>query len=313
MPRRAAIRPAPAPRSAAPAISARPPSAPARSSSVAAASWSLDQTPREPPVQRRGQRQLESRIHVELVRQRRRAAGRAALAAQEMVHGGQLAPDPGGLPPGRLDGPLRLADRGRALLDTGLGSLALRTAPLDARAALGDRAGGRLALVFELAQLPGKLGLAVAVQRLQRSLEAAIRACAPRVGLVLGGRARSAAHDLARALKPRCPGPRPARTASARYPTARRRRCAVKTRRESSSRWALRAASASSAASRRGRPARARRSIARAPVAAWLRPALGAAASSARRRGARRGRAPSAPRAIGGRAARAARRPRPGA
>ena len=130
---------------------------------------SVDDRRREPPVERRRDRELVAGRDVERVRQRAGTRIAAGVVAQELVDRRQLAADAGGLAAGLLGAALGLADRAAAGLGATVavarGSSAVATS---ARAAIRSPAASSS---FELGQLPGQLGLAIALQRLELGLE----------------------------------------------------------------------------------------------------------------------------------------------
>ena len=145
----------------------------------------------KPPVERRGQGQLVARVDLELIGQGGGLTGERGLAAQELVDRGQLAADPRGLAPRRLDVTFGRAQVLARRLHPGLGAFSLALRLVDTLAALRHVARGLLQLLFELGQLAGQLGLAVAVQGFERGLERgdpARRLRIGSVGAVLGGK-----------------------------------------------------------------------------------------------------------------------------
>ena len=120
--------------------------------------------------------------------------GCAGVMAQELVDGGELAADAGGLPARPLHGALGVADLGAHPLGGGLGRLALGLRRGHHVRVLGDAAPGGGQLLLELGELAGELGLAVAVQRGQRLLEA--RDPPGRLRIVLVGSGFGGERDL---------------------------------------------------------------------------------------------------------------------
>ena len=147
----------------------------------------IDDGGAQAPVERRRHRQLVAGVDVQLVGEGRRAVRRAGVVAQELVGRGELRADTRGLAPPRLHRPLRLAQLPADLLSRGLGGRTLGPGGSDGLGLLGHAAPGLRQLVLELGELPGELGLAVAVQRGQRLLQPGNAACRLRVVLVGGG------------------------------------------------------------------------------------------------------------------------------
>ena len=162
-----------APRRRTDAISARPPSAPARSSSAPAAVRSRDHRRAQPPVERGRDRELVARVDLELVGQHGGAARRGGLAAQELVARRRARRRPAPPRGARPRPPARRSRSSRArLLEPLPGLLARGLRALDVRRPRSPTAArGGLELALELGELARQLGLAVALEPGQRLLE----------------------------------------------------------------------------------------------------------------------------------------------
>ena len=121
----------------------------------------------EAPVERRGDRELVPGADLKLIGERRGPIGRRSLTAEELVDGGELAADPGGLPAGRLDAALGVADALARSFETPLRLVPGLAGRLNGAGQCGDTLAEDSALALEFGQLAGELGVAVTLERLE--------------------------------------------------------------------------------------------------------------------------------------------------
>jgi hypothetical protein len=135
----------------------------------------------EPAVERGRQGELEPRVDLELVGECARAGADGGVGAQELVDGGELAPDAGRVSARGLPPELRLPDS----LERSLQSLVSLDPHGLRRLQDGVEARnfghGRLSLALELVELARKLGLAIALELGERLLESCDPPCRVRI------------------------------------------------------------------------------------------------------------------------------------